>query len=474
MVFWHSSVIRGKIQFFNRFYSKLNQLGDRPKNLIKIALIFFIFWTICWTVLDPDFGWHLQAGNYIRQHGIPVHDLYTYTAQKFHWIDHEWGNDILVSFFYSVGGFFLLSVLYAGLWTFSLTLNNIKNRLFVLLFATLALLPYAGIRAITWTVLLLAVLLKVLGSNCRRIKYFIPLIFVIWANLHAGFVVGLVLLAYFAIKEKSKYLASILIASITATFINPYGVRLYSEVFRTLFDRSLHNQITEWSYVSFTIYAATFVIIWATGFWIFARRPLKNWLGLGPLFLAASVSASRNVPLFVIATTNDLNTYWEKLKDALPDKAAKAKKIIIFVLASILIIWAGSLMYMEFRDLSWSNRGQNYPQQAVAYLKTHSCQGQLFNSYNYGGYLIWKLPSQLVFIDGRMPSWRNTARQKYIDIYFKIFDNQGFQQQEFTKYNIRCVLISDNSDNNELIANLEASGWKSVVQANGSILLMSK
>ncbi|HUD03212.1 MAG TPA: hypothetical protein VMR51_00210 [Patescibacteria group bacterium] len=422
-------------------------------------------------MLDPDFGWHLQTGNYIRQHGIPAHDLYSYTAQNFRWIDHEWGNDVLVSLFYSFGGFFLVSILYAGLWTFSLLINSLKNRMLVLLLATLALLPYAGVRAITWTVLFFALLLKILSSHNKQIKYFIPVLFIAWANLHAGFIAGLALLAYFAIKKKSRLLIVILLVSLGATLVNPYGLRLYSEVFRTVFDSSLHSQITEWGYITFTIKAATFVVLWATGFWIFARRPLKNWLGLGPILLAASVSASRNIPLFVIVTTNDLNTYWEKFKDELPDKAAKAKKIIIFVLVTVVLIWISGLTYLEFQDLPWKDREQNYPEQAVDYLQKHPCKGQLFNSYNYGGYLIWKLPRQPVFIDGRMPTWKNGQGQKYLNIYFKIFDDQNYQQQKFAEYNVRCVLISDSSDNHKTIANLKASGWKPVVRANGSVLL---
>ena len=96
----------------------VSTLLHRPKvNLcLKIILVFIGFFLIAWVRIDPDFGWHLQAGNYIRAHGIPSHDIFTYTARNFHWIDHEWGNDVIVSLLYGVGGYNLLAVVFAGLW----------------------------------------------------------------------------------------------------------------------------------------------------------------------------------------------------------------------------------------------------------------------------------------------------------------------------------------------------------------------
>src|SRR6266568_6224622 len=84
---------------------------------VKLAIVFCLFWIICWGRLDLDFGWHLQAGNYIRQHGVPSHDIFTYTANTFRWADHEWGNDVFVSFIYQHFGFVGLTTIYAAIWT---------------------------------------------------------------------------------------------------------------------------------------------------------------------------------------------------------------------------------------------------------------------------------------------------------------------------------------------------------------------
>ena len=463
-------ILRRRLRLLKQNYIRRYTYLPHPKAslLLKFILVFLIFFFLGWSRLDPDFGWHLQAGNYIRQYGIPSHDIFTYTANNFRWIDHEWGNDVIVSLLYSLGGYGLLAALFAGLWTLALFINGLKGRFLVLLLAVIALLPYAGIRPIAWTVCLLAILLRMLTNDSKRIYPFIPILFIVWANLHAGFIVGLAVLAYFAIKTRKKKLALLFLLCVLATFVNVYGPRLYEEIFRTLFDRSLHNQITEWFIFSIPRESIAFVCLWGAGFWIFERKKLKNWLGLGPIMFLASMSASRNVPLFVVTSYRDLDTYYQNFKGEIPDKLKRAKKMTLRLLAVAMIIWITFVIYNTFWP--WRQREAPYPTQAVAYLQAHPCTGHIFNSYDYGGYLIWKLPGQKVYIDGRMPSWRDETGQKYMNRYLQIVSGDSYQQ-EFTRYNIQCVLLSGNITDSKLLTNLKSSGWYVAVQSTNSILM---
>ena len=436
-----------------------------------IILVFIGFFLIAWVRIDPDFGWHLQAGNYIRAHGIPSHDIFTYTARNFHWIDHEWGNDVIVSLLYGVGGYNLLAVVFAGLWAASLFIVSARSRLLVLLLAVAALSPYAGIRPIAWTVLLLAVLLKVVTSLYGRWIWLMPLMFVLWANLHAGFVVGLAILAYYLVRKRQKILAATLALSIIATFINPYGFNLYVEIARTTFDSSLHFQIDEWAILYLPMAAIAFVCLWGAGFWLLRRKKLANWLDIGPIMLAAAMAATRNVPLFVIAAVKDLEKYYEEIKDQLPKELDRPRKVVIRTFALLIVGWLIYVFVAAF--IPWPQRNMPYPVQAVAYLRAHPCNGNLFNDYNYGGYLIWQLPSQPVYIDGRMPSWRNSSGQKYLNIYNQVIENKTIRKEQFSKYDIHCVLLSKSSLNNQLLTSLQKSGWRLVIQTNSSELLLS-
>jgi hypothetical protein len=426
---------------------------------------------MCWGYLDPDFGWHLASGNYFRAHGIPAHDIFTYTAQNFPWIDHEWGNDIILSILYGAGGYGLVAVLYGLLWTAALLIVGWRARLVTLLIATSALLPYADSRSIAWTVCFVAIVLRILQSQRQRWKWALPLLFIPWANLHAGFIIALAVIAYFALRERKRYLVYILVLSSLATLVNAYGPRLYVEIARTLFDSSLHSQVREWA--RFTIYESSwvFVLLWATGSLLFVGWQPQKWLRLSSLLLLATLSATRNMPLFVVGGLQELDCYLRQAWQAIPKQLEPLQKLVFLTMVACAALL---VLYNALYVLPLTNHKANYPVQAVAYLQTHGCDGgRIFNDYNYGGYLIWKLPSQPVYIDGRMPSWRAPNGQKYLDKYYQLTKNQIPYQAEFKQYNIRCVLLGTNSQYMPLIHELEENNWHIAIRANNSVLLLA-
>ena len=128
-------------------------------------------------------------------------------------------------------------------------------------------------------------------------------------------------------------------------------------------------------------------------------------------------------------------------------------------------------MYISYLPLH--NREAGYPKQAIAYLQTHKCSGHLFNFYDYGGYVIWKLPSVPVYIDGRMPSWRDPEGKTYMKRYNDILDKSSVRKEEFTRYNIRCALLSSSSIHRRLNNSLRADGWSVASKGNGAVLLMA-
>jgi hypothetical protein len=111
------------------------------------------------------------------------------------------------------------------------------------------------------------------------------------------------------------------------------------------------------------------------------------------------------------------------------------------------------------------NRYSDLPVAAVSYLNDHHCEGNLFNDYNYGGYLIWKLPSQPDFIDGRMSTWQPQMEQ-----YFNIIDHPNkYYPSVFAKYDIRCALLQTSTS--KLVNALEKNNWNQIIRTNNSILL---
>jgi hypothetical protein len=446
---------------------------DHPRLLAlgKAIIVFLFFFMICFCTLDPDFGWHLMAGNYFRAHGIPSHDVFTYTARNFPWIDHEWANDVLISYLYQLQGYLLVSLFFAAIWTIGLLLNAWRARFAILLVALAAMLPYATIRPTAWTVLGLAIMLRILlNKKPGKTILYLPLLFLFWANLHGGFVLGLAILFYFVIIRKSKPLLLILLLCLLATLINPYGPRLYVEIFRTLTDWQLHTQTEGMSVFHLPSYTWELILLWGAGFWLFARKKLINWFSVSPLLLLTSLVATRNVPLFTMAATPELNRYYTSAKYLIPKSLPRLAKIIYRSMVVIAIVIPA--YFVISGSIPTSNRETSYPVAAVAYLKTHQCNGNLYNDFNYGGFLIWQLPQYPVYIDGRMPSWRNPQGVKYIDIYLKISVDPTLQQSIFKQYNVTCALVENNGNWQGFINRLRAQGWQAPVITNDSILLI--
>ena len=144
----------------------------------------------------------------------------------------------------------------------------------------------------------------------------------------------------------------------------------------------------------------------------------------------------------------------------------QSQKIIIWIFCIAIVGWS-----IYWADTFFIGLAQS-PNNLIVisdYLNDHKCAGNLFNDYDLGGYLIWKVPSQPVFIDGRMPSWRDPSGQKYLDTYFSVINGKVWQSV-FTKYNITCAVINKKS---ALESKLVQHNWQ-IATENGTYVVLSK
>ncbi len=465
----YAKTLQGRLTAWIRYC----RAHPRTNLAIKAAAIFSLFWVACWRKLDPDFGWHLQAGNYFREHGIPSHDVFSYTASNYPWINHEWLSDILVSHLFELGGFVFLSIVFAALWTSSLLVSGWKTRFIVLLLAFEAVLPYASVRPIVWTVLGLAIGVRLLESkNWRHKAWFMLPLTLLWVNLHGGFFLAFGLLGYYTLKYRSRQLAFILALSIVVSFVNPYGVNLYTEIFDTLLDSSVRFRINEWNAFAIFKESWAFVFLWMAGFWLYSRQKKGDWLRLSSFFFASSLSTTRNVPLFVITAMRQLDEYITQTQKIIPKKLDRPRRAIVTGVQLLVVGWLAYLLHGHLLAASW-NREEAYPAQAVSYLEQHGCKGSLFNVYRYGGYLVWKLPDTPVYIDGRMAIWHDASGDGYLDKYMAVTKDDAVRRAEFEKYSVGCALISREEQDKQLLNGLRAEGWRGVVNGDdGSVLLV--
>jgi hypothetical protein len=77
------------------------------------------------------------------------------------------------------------------------------------------------------------------------------------------------------------------------------------------------------------------------------------------------------------------------------------------------------------------------PLDAVAFIKDKQPPGRLFNSYNWGAYLLWELPEYPVFIDGRTDLYNDEV----IDEWLQVVRAEEGWQEVLDKWDVRLILL---------------------------------
>lgn len=294
---------------------KLATFGSRKTLSIMLMfwwiLVFGVFFWIAHVGLDPDFGWHMRLGDMMRSRGFSDTDPFSYTMPSYPHIDHEWLTHVIWSWLYEWGGKSVLAILYTVLALGSLVV--VVPRMLYLyavipwIFTTGALLSRFGVRpqVIGW--FLLAVTIRILTESKKhpKLKWTLPLIFVLWVNLHASFVFGVMLVGiYFLsksmeVRRVDKIAALLLFASFFSTMINPYGYKMWQEVLGQAGSTDLKLHIIEWRWIFEGVEFSFWGLSVLSGVLMFRYwRRLPRWLTFGQLvFFGLAVHASRQVPL---------------------------------------------------------------------------------------------------------------------------------------------------------------------------------
>jgi len=417
-------------------------------------------------MLDPDFGWHLSMGEIIQKTGIPKTDPFSYTMSSYPFVDHEWLTNIILAKLYRQIGTDGLAVIFSFLAILALLIQMqfpIKKWSFVpLALAAAALFPLVGIRPqlITW--FFFSILLFILfRPKTQKWRLLLPLLFILWANLHGGFAIGIITLLVLILvnswKQKRIILGdlALLFFCVTATFINPYGVHLWWELWMQISDTSLRWSIAEWTPALFVPSFALWLFVGFSA--IIVTRYIKkfhlSWAVVYYGLLLAGISSIRHMPFFILIalpmTIMAIEKFSQEANRYKGGKARFQKAYIIFAIGVAFAAIIEVLLIIEGSKSSYSS----YPKQAVEFLaKNRSC-GQLFSTYGWGGYLIWKLPEKKVFIDGRMPSWRWESASPFesnyaFEEYNKFLGGKISTKGILAKYNIDTFLLPTAKEKN--------------------------
>jgi hypothetical protein len=424
--------------------------------LVVGAALAAILVVICRRVGDPDFWWHMATGSWIINHGaLPSHELFTYTAYSRVWADQEWGSEVLGELIFQAGGFLSFSLAYTAVtWVgFWFIWRRIGMERVPALIAGACLVVAAAAGVEVWgprsqmisfalTCLTLYWVEGFLRDRNRHL-YLLPLVMVVWANLHGGFVYGLAVVALAAATEtvlwlyapqdrahprRSLRLWAVLVACAVAGLLNPITYHAYLAAIQTQTSAVQQTFIAEWHSPSFHslgevgLELLLLLVVFAMAF----RRP-RLWDALLTVVgIYAALSAVRNAPLAAAALTPmvawSLGGAWERSRWQDPIAAwihRRACDLLVLVTASTLLVAVGTVGAMTYTLSSQTaSTDANFPVGAANWLEAHPNVGtRMFDAYDWGGYLIYRFyPDRLVFIYGEATELGNQLLQEVSDV----------------------------------------------------------
>jgi hypothetical protein len=496
------------------------------RNKFFLGVIFIlVFAMAARTPLDTDMWWHLRAGEETWLTGKPVTiDTFSYTRQGATWINHSWLSQLGMYVIYRVGRFLALGAVVALLAAISMALAYAQMeghpllRAFVLILASAVAAPVWSPRPQLVSLVMFGVngyLIYLFKWRGRNHLWVLPFLFVLWSNLHGGYVLGLLLLGAMIAGEALNHLLGIeggevvswkgigqlglwgLIAALVVV-INPNGWAMWAIPFRTVGVQVLQNFIPEWASPDFheLVQQPFLWLLFGTfGTVVLSRRRMDGtdlisligfaYLALiarrnfGPFAMVAAPVFSRHLASLLadeaarfhqavvkgVTKISRFNSMGSEAKEISPGVSKILNTLIIVLLA----LAAGvKLYYVTSPELVSKSIKVIYPDQAVNWIRANQPPGRMFNSYNWGGYLDWTLPDYQVFVDGRTDLYDDELLNEYL----RVAVGENGWETILNDYRVNLVLIERGTG---LVGQLEYSGeWVKSYRDEKSVVFIRK
>jgi hypothetical protein len=473
------------------------------RQVFVIVLFLGIFLLTIRPVTDPDFWWHLRTGQLIVEtRQIPVTDPFSYTRSGTPWVTHEWLSEILIFFTYKAGGFNLLMLLFSLIITAAYATAYYRTSAtsrpfiagFVMLLGASASNPLWGVRPQMITLLFFGLFLLILDrfikSGNARDLISLPVLMLLWVNLHGGYILGLAAIGVymagnlfdllwkrFKHKESDRGLLKVtllllgaFVVSALAALVNPNGYKILLYPFQTLTDPAMQQYIQEWQSPDFSQamwipFAIMILLLIYTGLRGGGNKSTTQTLLL-LIFLYMGLRDMRNIPLFAMVAIPVLSTQLNALITIplLSSTSSRPSSIINWVLTLLIVVAVGSRFLQQVGNQE-SDIAARFPATAVKWIREYKPSGRIFNLYDWGGYLIWTLyPEYQVYIDGRADVYGSG----FLTDYKGISAMKPGWQQTFERYDISTVLIEPDS----VMANFlrQSSDWRVSYEDKTSVL----
>ena len=449
-----------------------------------------------------DTFWHLRSGEWILDHGqILREDPFSLTRQGEAWQYPGWLSQVLMSMTYRALGFpglnlFTTLFVLIGFVFVSLAMSGRDSvRISIILLAAVTSSVYWSTRPHIITFALTGYFIWVLEKyrdGGRNLLWTLPIGMALWGNVHGGFASGFILLFCYLVGEILEALIPVLqgtedlstsvsahqegllnyagigLLSAVSLSLNPHGPRMLLYPFTTVGIESLRDYIQEWQSPNFheaQLYPFVIsVLLLMLAFAATKKKISVHEFVLAAVFLVLALSAARNIALFALVSApllaKHLSSGLGPLLDRLKSKdefRTELVRALNLVLLGLCVVAVAAKISIPLRpDTNVDALHEIYPYGAVEYIRSVQPEGPMFNSYNWGSFILWELyPQYRSFVDGRTDLFND----EILNAYLSAWRGDPEWREIFERWGIKLVFIEKDAP---LRFQLELNGWEAV------------
>jgi hypothetical protein len=466
--------------------------------MLGMLLVGAVFGVVQSFNVDPDLWWHIKTGELVLStHRWATTDPYSFTAKGMPWMSCEWLGDVLFAAVYRMGGLrgldallvALASAVILALYAFA-TLRSGNSKAGFVAAAVLLTLANASFnlrpQMMGYLFLILTlIVLERFRQGKQRAVWMLPVLFMIWINSHGSWIIGLGVVAlYIACGLVSFQLGSleaqrwttserlrletVLALSLAAVMITPYGVRLAGYPFAVASSYPIAiASVLEWQVMPFNLIGGKIFLAMVLGFVVVQMAFRFSWRAYEILlFLFGTGMACLHVrflllfvpffaPLFVTVLARWVPSY---------DRSKDKYRLNFAVIMGIAI---AMMHYFPSKTDMEKKVADQFPVHALEYIRQHPVPGPMFNSYGFGGYMIFS--GYKTFIDGRGELFEELG---VFGPYMHITRLEPGTMKVLSSYGIQSCLMQRDEPLSTVLALLP--DWKKVYSDNVSALYVKR
>jgi hypothetical protein len=482
------------------FASRLLWLVSFPA-MLGVFLVARVFASMRAFFVDPDLWWHIKDGaDILATHHWPTTDPYSFTVHGQPWIAFEWLGDILLASVSRIGGVLGLDILLITLGSAVMialyylgTLRSGNSKAGFLAAGLLCSLAFPSFtlrpQMLGYLFLVLTVIaLEFFRQGKHRAIWFLPPLILIWINSHGSWIIGVgAIFVYWiaGLKEfklggivakawtpsERRQISFVFMLCLAVLPITPYGTQLAVFPFQRAVSFPISDRyVTEWWSMPFNDSGGKLFLAVIVGFAILQVAYRFSWrLEEFTLFLfAAAISCihMRFLLVFVPFCVPLLATIFARW---LPPYDRRKEHYALNAIL-IAVVLAGMFWFRPTQASVQEKIAREFPVGAVNYIRQHSVPEPMFNTYNFGGYLVGALaPERKVFIDGRSEVYETGA---VLADYIHVANLQPGALDVMAEYHVKSCLMEHDAPLATVLAALP--DWQKVYSDSNSVLFVRR